>query len=312
MTVRIVCIGECMVELRERPDGTLTRFHGGDTLNTAVYLARLGETVDYATALGDDPWSDEMVRHWQEEGVGTALVRRIPGRLPGLYLIQTDAAGERRFSYWRDSAAARLVFERPDAAEFSLAVSSYDLLYFSGITLSIYSPAGRTALFTAAMAARARGGRVVFDTNFRARNWPDPDVAKSVYRTAFAHSDVVLASIEDLDPLFGTDGLAELRTHAPDAERVVKFSYPAVQIGHDGNELIVAAPPVDGVIDTTAAGDSFAAAYLSARLRGATQEEAARAGHRLAGVVVRHHGALIPREAMPAMTTPQELSPHEP
>lgn len=38
---RVACIGECMVELREQPDGRLSRSHGGDTLNTAAYLAQL-------------------------------------------------------------------------------------------------------------------------------------------------------------------------------------------------------------------------------------------------------------------------------
>ena len=49
----------------------------------AVYLARLGANVDYVTALGDDGWSDEMVAAWRDAGVGTGLVLRLPGRLPG-------------------------------------------------------------------------------------------------------------------------------------------------------------------------------------------------------------------------------------
>jgi 2-dehydro-3-deoxygluconokinase len=53
------------------------------------------------------------------------------------------------------------------------------------------------------------------------------------------------------------------------------------------------------VVDTTAAGDSFGGAYLAARLSGATPEQAAHAGHRLAGTVIRHRGAIIPRDAMP-------------
>ena len=60
-----------MIELSEHPDGRITRAFGGDTLNTAVYLARLGVPVDYVTALGDDGWSDEMMRAWAAEGVGT-------------------------------------------------------------------------------------------------------------------------------------------------------------------------------------------------------------------------------------------------
>src|SRR6185503_4271592 len=98
----LAAIGECMIELSEHRDGRITRAFGGDTLNTAVYLARLGMAVDYITALGDDPWSDEMLSAWQAEGVGTGSVIRSTGRLPGLYIIQTDDRGERRFSYWRD------------------------------------------------------------------------------------------------------------------------------------------------------------------------------------------------------------------
>jgi 2-dehydro-3-deoxygluconokinase len=86
----LAAIGECMLELSEHPDGRITRAFGGDTLNTAVYLARLGVPVDYITALGDDPWSEEMLAAWQAEGVGTASVLRLEGRLPGLYIIQTD------------------------------------------------------------------------------------------------------------------------------------------------------------------------------------------------------------------------------
>ncbi len=89
--MRVACIGECMVELSERPDGTLVQGFGGDTLNTALYLARLGVRVDYVTALGDDVWSDAMAAAWGREGIGLDRVRRLPGRMPGLYIIRTDA-----------------------------------------------------------------------------------------------------------------------------------------------------------------------------------------------------------------------------
>ena len=54
---RVACIGECMIELRPAPGGLYSRGYGGDTLNTAVYLARLGVETDYITALGDDSLS---------------------------------------------------------------------------------------------------------------------------------------------------------------------------------------------------------------------------------------------------------------
>ncbi len=296
---RVAAIGECMVELRELPDGTLRRSYGGDTLNTAVYLARLGVAVDYVTALGDDGWSDEMVAAWQREGIGTARVHRLPGRLPGLYIIQTDARGERRFLYWRESAAARDLFAHLPAE----GLDGYDGLYLSGITLSIYDDASRATLFRALEAARARGGWVVFDTNYRPRGWPDPAVARSLFRRAFATASHILASIEDLDLLFGDAGEAELLQHGAAAEIALKRGELGSLVYAGGTVTPVAAPPAPTVVDTTAAGDSFAAAYLAARLAGAPPPRAARAGHRLAAVVVGYPGAIIPADATPSSAT---------
>ena len=301
---RIACIGECMVELQEQPDGLLRRSSGGDTLNTALYLARLGMTVDYVTALGDDPWSDEMLAFWRAEGIGTGLVQRLPGQLPGLYVIQTDRFGERRFLYWRDGAAARHLFDHLDVRR----LDAFDVLYLSGITLSIYPEASRSLLFQALGRARERGARVVFDTNFRPRGWPDRALAQALYARSLAASDIVLASIEDLALVFGEDAEAALLRHAPGAEVVLRLSHPASRVRHGDTVLDVPALPAARVVDTTAAGDSFAAAYLSARLRGAPPEAAARAGHELAGVVVGYPGAIIPRSAMPRSTT----MPHGP
>ena len=295
---RVASIGECMIELSQAGNGLMRRSWGGDTLNTAVYLARLGVAVDYVTALGDDPLSEEMVEAWRAEGVGTSRVMRLPGRLPGLYLITTDAAGQRRFDYWRDSAPARLLFDLPETGEIVAALAGYDLVYVSGISLSLYGETGRERLLAALDGTRARGGRVAFDTNFRARLWPDRTRARAAYRAALQRADIVLASTEDLDQLLGSGGLAELPT--AEAEVVLKLAEPAVRILHRGAELTVAAPPVANVVDTTAAGDSFAAAYLAARLAGADAETAARCGHCLAGAVVQHRGAIIPRSAMPA------------
>ena len=317
---RVASIGEGMIELSQAGSGLLQRSWGGDTLNTAVYLARLGVAVDYITALGDDPLSDEMAAAWAAEGVGTGRVVRVPGRLPGLYLISTDAAGQRRFDYWRDSAPARLLFDLPQTGEIVAALADYDLVYLSGISLALYGEAGRERLLGALDATRARGGRVAFDTNFRSRLWPDRTMARAAYRDVLQRADIVMVSTEDLGQLLGrgqTPGLdmgvesrgpgqgsdpvhaAGLPTRGAEAEVVLKLTEPAVCIYHGGTELTVPAPPIENVVDTTAAGDSFAAAYLAARFAGADLEAAARCGHSLAGAVVQHRGAIIPRSAMP-------------
>jgi 2-dehydro-3-deoxygluconokinase len=302
---RMACIGECMVELPERPDGTLTRGFGGDTLNTALYLARLGVPVDYVTALGSDPFSGEMIQAWTAEGIGTDLIPRLPDRLPGLYVIQTDASGERRFFYWRDSAPVRELFRLPQTEAIEAALCRTDMIYLSGITLSLFDDPSRDRLFDVLARSRGQGARIAFDTNFRPRGWPDLALARKVYDRAFRVSDVVLASVEDHMLLYGSaePEAVVARLHAAGVpETVVKYASPACHVMVEGSGEVVEAEPVKDVVDTTAAGDSFAAGYLAARRAGFSPAASARVGHTLAGAVVRRRGAIIPKAAMPAIT----------
>ncbi|MBR0962745.1 sugar kinase [Bradyrhizobium diazoefficiens] len=312
----VACIGECMVELRQAPGGQpgghssgqsaghvgglYSRGFGGDTLNTAVYLARLEVKVDYFTALGDDTLSDEMVAAWTAESIGTRRVVRLPGKLPGLYMIQTDANGERQFFHWRDSAAARQLMNLPETDELLNSLMSYDIVYLSAITLSIYDAAGRDRLFAAIKRARLLGTRFVFDTNFRARGWPDRDVAREVFAAAFAAADIVLTSTEDLLALYPGESQEQLMARIPSPELVFRLPEPVSLLRFPGGTSEVRAEPMTRpVIDTTAAGDSFAAAYIAARLAGSDPIEAAQAGHRLASLVICYAGAIIPVYAMP-------------
>ena len=307
---RVACIGECMIEMKQaqgaQGGGLFARGYGGDTLNTAVYLARLGVDVDYLTALGDDALSDEMIAGWNAEGVGIRRVVRLSGKLPGLYLIQTDERGERRFFHWRENSAARMLMDLPDTEDILNSLPTYDIVYLSAITLSLYTEHGRGRLMAALKRARLLGTRFAFDTNFRARSWPDLNVARRVFSAAFEEADIVLASTEDLLPLYPGESNDALISGISSPEVVVKLSKPVSLLRFAGGLHEVKAEPVTKpVIDTTAAGDSFAAAYIAARLSGLDPIEAARAGHRLAGVVVCYPGAIIPRYAMPPRKTPR-------
>jgi 2-dehydro-3-deoxygluconokinase len=307
---KVACIGECMIELKQAEGGLFSRGYGGDTLNTSVYLARLGVEVDYITALGDDSLSEEMIAGWAAEGVGTSRVARLKSKLPGIYMIQTDNLGDRRFFHWRESAAARSLMDLPETGDMLASLSSYEVVYLSAITLSIYSAQGRARLIDALHRARKQGARIAFDTNFRARGWPDPDVARAVFDEAFAASDIVLAATEDLLPLYPDESDAQLLERIRSDEAVLKLLSPASIVRFDGVSKEVRAEPVtQPVVDTTAAGDSFAAAYIAARLAGSAPVEAARSGHWLGGVVVGYPGAIIPRSAMPINTLPGAASP---
>lgn len=96
--MRIVLIGEAMLELSQDDDGWRLG-HGGDTVNMAIHLARSGHNVAYLTALGSDPFSDDLRNRWRAEGINTSLVLTDPTKNPGLYAIRTDDSGERSFFY---------------------------------------------------------------------------------------------------------------------------------------------------------------------------------------------------------------------
>ena len=300
-TPRIALIGECMIELQHRADGSLQQSFGGDTLNTAVYLAReLGErgAVDYVTALGDDSFSDAMCRSWAEENIGLDRVQRLPGRLPGLYCIQTDASGERRFLYWRNEAAVRDCFTTLSAVPILKALPDYDVLYFSGITLAVLGAQGRAKLLEVLIDARLRDARIVFDNNYRPRLWASIEEARAAYRSVLPYIDLALLTVDDEQALFhfaDCDAVFAAYEQIGTPEVVLKRGAEACLIRCGGESFEVPAQKVEQVVDTTAAGDSFSAAYLASRLRGGSPVEAAEAGHRLASRVIQVPGALIPK-----------------
>lgn len=301
--VSIAALGECMLELQGQAFGNLRQTFGGDTLNTAVYLARCGGPdlrVHYATALGDDSLSAGMLERWQAEGVLTGLVQRLPGRVPGLYLIELDDSGERRFHYWRGQSAARAYF---DAATTALEeqAEALDALYLSGISLAILPQAGRERVLALMARMRANGKVVAFDNNYRPRLWDSVADARYWYGRAFAAASIALITADDHQALHALPDLAAAVAAAqalPVDEIAIKRGAMSALVGGQGDWQEVATETVPRVVDTTAAGDSFAAGYLSRRLRGAAPAEAAAFGNRLAARVIQHPGALIPREAM--------------
>lgn len=309
--LKVALIGECMIEMGGEPGTAISQTFGGDTLNAAVYLARLsssaGVVVDYVTAVGGDSFSAAMRQMWRSEGIGEQHVRVIEGSLPGLYFIQTDSVGERRFLYWRGEAAARRMFDGPEADAVLSALADYDYLYVSGISLAILTPTGRERLIRALSLARQSGTRIVFDNNYRPHLWPDPETARQAYRDMLRQTDLALITWEDDAALFGfidTEALFCTYAELGISEVVLKRGAASCLIQSTAGRFEVPAQNVRQVVDTTAAGDSFSAAYLACRLQGGEPELAARWGHRLAAEVIQHRGALIPRGSMPGMSTP--------
>lgn len=293
---RLVSIGECMVEMAPA-DGPAHygMSFAGDTFNTAWYLAQLapGWQVDFLTAIGSDTISDAFAAFAAEAGVGTQHMARHAERGLGLYLIELTE-GERSFHYWRDTSAARTLASDEDVLAEGL--NGADIVFFSGITLAILTEGEREVLFDAISDAQAGGAVVVFDPNIRERLWSDPEDMRAAIMEAALSSEIVLPSFDEEAHHFGDkDPSATIARYlsAGATSVVVKNGAGPVHFSCGGVAGVHAPDAASEVVDTTAAGDSFNAAFLAGLIAGNTPHAAVAAACAVSAKVIQQPGALV-------------------
>lgn len=299
----IAVIGEVMIELSpltslSDPDHEIKALSfAGDTYNTAIYLARLGAPVDYVTILGDDSYSDQIIARMRRESLGSGMTCRLANRVPGLYLIRNSSDGEREFIYWRDQAPAKELFSDTRLSEqLYTQLRSCDVIYLSGITLAIISPQARNHLLYYIKALKANGATIAFDGNYRPKLWRSQEEAQTTIAAMMKQVDIALMTLDDERLLWGNASLKDCqRRYAQVPELVFKRGSQSTVLICKGYRKDISVPRVNNVVDTTGAGDTFNAGYLSARFQDKTPDEAAQFGTRCAQVVIQHQGAVIDR-----------------
>ncbi|MFQ1015069.1 sugar kinase [Avibacterium paragallinarum] len=302
---KIAIIGECMIELNGEPFGNMWQTYGGDTLNTATYLARVSHSQDiavhYITAMGADKLSQQMIQHWQQDHINTDNVLIDPHRQAGLYLIQLDKFGERTFLYWRSESAARYLLQHPDYAQVQQQLSEMDMIYLSGISLAILPDADRYALIAQLKQLASQGVRIAFDSNYRPKLWESVEKTQEIYTALLPFIDLALVTFDDEQALWGDSETAQ------SVQRLKDFGVKNIVLkqGKDGalfcdaqgNEQHIATTPVANVVDTTSAGDAFNAGFLNGYLREKSPQQCCQQGNQVAGIVIQHKGAIIDKNA---------------
>ncbi len=299
----IFIFGEAMLEYHSGGTGAGLRY-GGDTLNTAIHLARLGHDVAYVTAVGGDPISDALVSSWADEGIDTRYILRHPTRSPGIYAIHVDAAGERSFLYWRERSAARDMFSLPGMTDVVMAAQSADLVYFSLISLAILPPDGRDQLLALAATVKKAGGRVAYDSNFRMSLFENLAEAQTLSDRAMACATIGMPTNVDEEQLFDQamiePDIAARWLESGCAEVCVKAGERGCFFAATDQTSFHAKADQVTPVDTSGAGDAFNAGYLSKRLTGESAQAASQAGQDLARWVIGHTGAIPPRAEVTA------------
>ncbi|MEO6503922.1 MAG: PfkB family carbohydrate kinase [Jatrophihabitantaceae bacterium] len=325
---RVVCVGDVMLDISAALPGPLVMgsdtpapisfCHGGSAANTAAWLASAGVPCVFAGRVGDDPFGRDAVAALRSHGVITA-VSIDPDTATGVCLVLVDPDGERTMV---PSAGANATLSATDLGDDLLGAE--DHLHLSGYTL--LSEGSRPAALFALRLASSVGASVSVDA---ASAGPIRAVGAQRFLDWIPAGALLLANADELAALTGAldagdphAGSAALDTGsaAQDADSLDQDTGSAAQdagiaalvarqltvvlkCGSGGSVLATAAgiwrsaaEPVE-VLDSTGAGDAFAAGLLAALGNGAQLNDALAEGNRLGAAAVGKLGA---RPSMPS------------
>jgi len=286
----ILAVGEALVEFRRlTPDGRIAAagewagpFPSGAPAIFASVAARLGAPSALVASVGADALGDMLLSRMRRDGVRTDALGVQPARRTAVAFVAYDAAGDRDFWFSVPDSAAVVV----DHAGLDRIAGHADWLHVCGSTLTFGGEVADAVEATAAR-VRAAGGSLSVDPNLRPNASP---AALARTRELARDADVLFPSDGELDAL----GLAEDELLARGALIChTRGAAGAIVSGHAVGpaRVVVPAPPATEV-DPTGAGDTFAAAFVTATRAGADPVSAARTACAIAARSVAVMGAM--------------------
>jgi len=303
MGVNIIAMGEILIDLIPVKPGhyrdvpAFEKCFGGAPFNYAVGVARLGGSVGALTAVGKDPFGEFLLETLEENRVDVSQVKVKDARTT-LAFVLLEPSGERSFFFyrqpWVETADTLLSPEDVDPAYFEGA----KVLHYSGVALS-HSPE-REAVFKAVETARQADVMVSYDPNIRLDLWDSVDELRQICHRAMSEADIILMARDEAEFIFG-------ESHPEKIADIIALKYNpqyiAVKLGDKGcyirdrSGYAVGKPAFKvEVIDTTGAGDGWAAAFEEGLVEGWDLETCAVAANAFGALIVTKRGAIT---AMP-------------
>ena len=278
MTGRVLVVGDVMTDLIVMPDGPLVRGsdrratirprHGGSAANQAVWLAHLGTDVRFAARMGAADIAAESA-YFRAKG-GEAFFAADPELPSGILICIVDPDGERSFLSDRGANLNLCPADLPKSL-----LNGVDVLLISGY--SFFAPRPRAAVMGLLAEAKQRGIATFVDP---ASVGFLREVGPEEFLSWTAGVGTILANLDEALELSGAiDLTGQMKVLGRTFDRVViKRGTQGAAVGTRDGVLYSLPAPAVFVIDTTGAGDAFAAGFITAERAGASLEASLRAG----------------------------------
>lgn len=303
--IDIAIIGECLIELSANgtlaDTSTLNKYFGGDTVTTAVAIARLGGNVTYLTKVGNDGFSEFILSSLKKENIDTSLIKTNDEQ-NGMYIVSRTAENKEVLYYKRKTAATKLSIE--DINED--CIKKLKLIYSTGVVQSL-SASSRELVRESFRIAKENDVLTAYDPNYTSCFMNSTDT-KEYFEEIVDLTDIIFLSLKnDAVKLYEIDSIDKVMKYFWDrGVRIVVIKSHidnGYYTGYNGDISFTEFYNSQKAIDTTASGDVFNGGFLYAITNGYAPSDAAKFASVVSGLQTQNYGAI---QAIPYKNTVME------
>lgn len=292
--IDIAIIGECLIELSANGSladaSTLNKYFGGDTVSTAIAVARLGGNVTYLTKVGNDGFSEFIISSLNKENIDTSLIKTNEEQ-NGMYIVSHSLDNKEILYYKRKTAATKLSIEDLDEE----VIKKLKLVYSTGVVQSL-SASSRELVRETFKMAKANDVITAYDPNYTSCFMNSADT-KEYLEEIIDFTDVLFLSLKnDAVRLYEIESIDKAMNYfwGRGVKVVVIKSHVdnGYYTGYNGEISFTEFYNTQKAIDTTASGDVFNGGFLYAITNGYTPNDATKFASVVSGLQTQNYGAI--------------------